>query len=170
MRAQGRHRGFSLVEAAIASTVLAVIVVSALNAAGRLAQARYDEADRGRARALADALVAEIRPKAYTDPQGSTTVLGPDANEGPTRVNYDDVDDYNGDNESPPVDVDGVAVPSFAGWSRSASVEWVRYVAGDVTTSATDRGILRVTVVVKHGDKEMARRVFLRTSAMDSAR
>lgn len=141
------HHGFSLVEAVIASTVLAVIVVSALNATGRLSAARYDEADRGRARALADEMVAQIMPKDYAA-----------------------VDAYNGDSESPPVDSGGLPIAGFTGWSRTVTVEWVRYASGDITTSASDKGLKRVTVIVKHGNKEMARRVFLRTSAMDATR
>lgn len=170
MRTPPRHFGFSLVEAAIASTVLSVIVVSALNAAGRLAGARYDQADRGRARALADALAAEIRPKAYTDPNGPTAALGPDANEGPNRDTYDDVDDFSGDDESPPVDARGIVIPDFSGWSRTVTVERVRYASGDIVPSASDQGTVRISVLVKHGNKEMARRVFLRSSAMDATR
>lgn len=170
MRRNTRHRGFTLAEAAIASTILAVLVVAALNASGKLAEARYDQADKARARSLADAMVGEIQPKAYSEPSGGTTTLGPDAGEGPTRATFDDVDDFNGDVESPPVDSSGVAVPGFTGWTRSVSVERVTPSGQAMVSSATDNGVLRVTVVVKKGNKEMARRVFLRSSAMDAAR
>lgn len=165
-----RQRGFTLVEAAIASTILAVLVVSALNASGRLAQARYDQADKARARALADAMCAEMQLKAYVEPSGGATNLGLDAGEGPARSTFDDVDDYAGIDEAPPVDANGAAVPGFTGWRRRVTVERVAPSGQKWAISAAETGVLRVTVLVQKGKKDMARRVFFRTSAMDGVR
>lgn len=163
-------RGFSLVEAAIASTIMAVLVVSGLNASGRLGVARYDQADRARARALADDLVGEMYPKAYRDPVSTPGPMGLDAGEGPIRATYDDVDDYEGLLDAPPKDMAGEVLPGLDLWSREVSVARVRLENGKAVASEADGGFLQVTVLVKKGDKELSRRVFLRALAMDASR
>lgn len=163
----GRSLGlaaFTLVEAMLASLIVAVLLVAVLQTVGATGLARYKAGERATARFLADALVADITSLAYRDP-GSSPVFGLEAGEtAASKVNYNDVDDYNGWSESPPLDRCGNVLPGLDGWRRSVAVAWVN--ANDVTqTSATETGAKRITVTVAHNGVAVATRVAIRTNA-----
>ena len=117
--------GFTLVEAAVAMVIVAVMFVASLNTVGvsRITQHKAVLVCRGRM--FAESLLAEIQQQAYQEP-GTTYVFGRETGELATsRVAYDDVDDYNGWSESPPVAKDGAALPNSTDWRRTVTVEWV---------------------------------------------
>src|SRR5690348_8237773 len=155
--ANGRaaRRGFTILEAAVATVLVGVMLTAALSAAGAAAVAQYRSADRSRGRFLAQSLMSEILSKYYIDP-GSTPTFGPEAGETtspPSRSKFNDVDDYNNWSEWPPQNADGTALDASLGtWGRSVSVCWVS--SSDLTTPVTtsDTGVKRITVTVTHNN------------------
>ena len=99
-----KTRGFTLVEALLASVILAVAVVAVAQAVAA-GQAQSHEAVRTlRGQLLAEAMMEEILATSYADPD----------TDGETgRANFDDIDDFNGFTQAAGAltDAAGVAYP-----------------------------------------------------------
>jgi prepilin-type N-terminal cleavage/methylation domain-containing protein len=106
------RRGFSLVEALMATTILAVCGSAVLLGISSSVQTTTHSLDEAIGIGLAEQLLDEIAGCRYVDPGASPThtTLGPTAAEvvGLSRERFDAIDDYNGFYASPPVDVWGV--------------------------------------------------------------
>jgi type II secretory pathway pseudopilin PulG len=141
-----RRRGFTLMEAAISTVIVAVMFVAALNTVGMSRVTQHKTALVSRGRMFAESLMAEILQQSYQEP-GETYVFGREAGESSTsRAAYDDVDDYDEWTESPLVAKDGTAVANSANWSRTVTVEWVDPLNPD-QVQTTETGAKRITVV-----------------------
>jgi MSHA pilin protein MshD len=161
------RRGFTLVEAAVSCIIVAVMLTAALSTAAA-ARARQQKAvDRQRALFLAQSLMSEITDKAYIDP-GLLPLFGPELAEiGQPRSVYNDVDDYDGLNESPPKYADGTPISGYSRWSRSVTVQWVQP-NNTASASLLDTGVKLITVTVKkNGVPQMVLKA-LRSQARDS--
>jgi Tfp pilus assembly protein PilV len=159
-RGQG---GFTLIEAVISTVIVSVMFVAALNTVGAARIAEHKAALVGRGRTLAESLMAEILLQSYQEP-GSTYVFGREAGESDTsRAAYDDVDDYRGWTESPPVTKDGTALPNSANWSRTVTVEWVDPL-NPQQVSGTETGAKLITVVAAFRNVPQATIVAIRTA------
>ena len=144
----GMSNGFTLIEALLASVVLAMVVGAVIMPFSTGAANTAQNARSTLAVHLAQDLMEEILAKPFSDPDGSEA--------GETgRSSWDDMDDYDGYSEATGAiaGFDGVTVndPSAVALTRSATVESV-YVAGqDQSEQPT---FLRVTVDVRyHGEK-----------------
>lgn len=154
--------GFSLLEAALSTVVVAVMLVAALNTVGasRITQHKVVLVCRGRL--LAESLLAEILRQNYEDPN-TPPVFGREEGElETTRDTYDDVDDYNGWIASPPVAQDGTALANAADWSRSVTVQWVDPLDPQLVR-AEETGAKRITVVASFRNVPQATVVAVRT-------
>jgi len=106
---------------------------------------------------LAQELMEEIRTLAWQEYPGAP--MGPDAGE-TSRDWYDDIDDYHGLSEQPPVDLAGVPMdgtggtPNFSQYRRSVSVAYV-----DTTTLLDTGGVVtpfkKVTVTVTNTTRRL---------------
>ena len=108
--------------------------------------------------------MAEIMSKAYQDPN-EVPLFGPEPSELLAgRTAYDDVDDYSGYKESPPIDRSGTVMTGLATWQREVAVTLVS--SSDLTRSAVlDSGLKRITVIVRRGGQIMAQLTAVRTAA-----
>ena len=156
--------GFTLVEAVVSLVIVAGMLVAALSAVGaaRLSQQRTSQYNRGQL--LAEALMSEILPHDYLDPN-DTPVFGCEPGESTsTRADFDDVDDYNGWSSSPAVAKDGTELAGLAGWQRSVTVVWVD--PADITkVKASESNAKRVTVTVSCNNKQVASLTAIRTNS-----
>lgn len=93
-----RHPALTLLEALMASVLLAVVVTAVSQAllAGQMQS--YEALHRARAITLAEALMDEILRLPYDDPDGASAP-GPEAGES-GRGLYDNIDDFHGFSES----------------------------------------------------------------------
>ena len=171
----GNRRAFTLVEAVFATLLVGLLLVAALSAAGASARLQGHGSDRGTGELLAEGLINEILVQAYQDP-GPSPTFGPEPGKTttpPSRINFNDVDDYNGWTESPPQNKDGSVItmtnpdgstsPAFPGWARSVAVAWVT--PSDVTvTSTTETGVKRMTVTVTHNNVVVATSVAIKAN------
>jgi Tfp pilus assembly protein PilV len=162
------RRGTSLVEVAMASLLVSVLLIGALNTVG--ARLRHQSAltDRHRACLLAEQLLSEVLQHRYQDPD-ETPVFGPEASESAgSRADFDDIDDFHTWDATPPQATDGTPLANSAGWRRTITVEYVS--ASDVTTTAaSDEGLKRITVEVYKDGQLICSRVALRSSAWEDA-
>lgn len=147
----------------MATLILGVLMVAALQTLGSAGLGRAKTTDRAVARALADALLTEIMAQAYQDP-GTSPLFGLEPGETLSPRTCNDADDYNGLSELPPRDAAGATIAGASGLQRLAKVEWVSE-ADLSTVSATETGVKRITVTVSRAGVPLARRVAIRTRA-----
>ncbi|MFH0982678.1 MAG: LamG domain-containing protein [Planctomycetota bacterium] len=167
----------TLVETVVSIVLVGVMLVAALNTVGasKLGQRKLYDSRQGHE--LAQALMAEILEQPYADEwqienlksqilvDGTTVsyTLGPESAEGGgTRSTFDDVDDYDGWNETPPRAQDGTVMTELTGWRRSVTVAFVKQDDAG-TTRTQDEGAKRITVTVSHDDVPVATLVALCT-------
>ena len=115
-------RGTTLVEVVGAIAVLGIALPPLLALFRGVAAQRVDHTLQRAASHLASGMLEEIVSKAYTDPETDSTALGPE--EG-ARGEFDDVDDYDGLLEAPPVWIDGSPIPGADEFVRSVEVDYV---------------------------------------------
>ncbi len=153
------RRGFTLIEATVASIILALAVLSIMAAQ----QSFHQQNDVAQKTGLAQSLANELReitlPMPVHDPITGTLVFGPEDNETNSDIyvmvkNFDDLDDFygptgSGYSFSPPISALREPFPNMADWTQAISVENVE--SDDVSGSAVTAGsteVLRITVRV----------------------
>ncbi|MCC6661168.1 MAG: type II secretion system protein [Phycisphaerales bacterium] len=156
---------FTIVEAALSTIVIGVMLVAALNTVGASRASQARNADRSRAVELAGSLMAEITAQAYEDGLLPTGNFGlPLAKVTGDRSRFNDVDDYDAWTETPPRTKSGGVIPGFDAWTRSVRVRWVNPANPDVT-SLVDTGAKRITVTVARNGVPLTTLDAVRTSA-----
>ncbi|MDD5491814.1 MAG: prepilin-type N-terminal cleavage/methylation domain-containing protein [bacterium] len=146
--------GFTLAEVLVAVVVITVALVPLISVLGQGVKRAKDPQRITVANMLAQDLMEEILCKKFDeDPTNPDTTarLGPDSFETrsgtPTSRNYDDVDDYDGYNETPPREVDNTTMTEYTGYRRSVVVEYVSETNLDLVSTAITR-FKRITVTV----------------------
>ena len=157
--------GFSLVETTVSIALVGGLLALSLELVGATATGRKNMGDRSRAQLLARGLMSEIMTQSYEEPD-DTPGFGREFGElGGSRLDYDDVDDYDNWVANPPEAKDGTKFVVFNEWQRKVTVEYVD--PNDLTTVVgSDTGVKRITVTAHHNDKELAKMVAVRTSGM----
>ncbi len=163
-------RGLSLVETTISLVVVGGLTVAALNTVSATAVSRRTASDRANAACVAQALAAEIVALAYDDPLGDDPALGPSAAETATgnRSLFDDVDDYAGLVENPPLARDGSGLGLNKTWSMKTDVVWADATDPNQTAGA-ETGIKRIEIALSRSGVVVYRWVALRTRTADAA-
>ena len=160
--ASSRTRGMTMVEVLMASIIIGTLLVASLRVIGAARASQLKLADQSRARLLAQQLVAEIMSQPFEEP-GTEGTFGLETGESAdSRISYDDVDDYDSWQSSPPQFKGGTVMSTHEAWTRSVSV--IRVAANDLTTAVrSDTGINRIVVTVKRGDMVLATSTAIRT-------
>src|SRR6476660_1423584 len=97
-----RCRGLTLIEVVAATMIVGLMAVAALNALAAATKSSNSIGNRAVAAGLADELMSEIMMQPYSDPDGASVFGHESAESTSPRSAFDDVDDYNGWNASPP--------------------------------------------------------------------
>jgi type II secretory pathway pseudopilin PulG len=139
--------GFTLVEAAISTVIVGLLLVSSLRAVSALSVSQRIQMERGQGQALAQRLLTEVAQCYFQDPAAPASALGPDNPAETSPAAFDDVDDYNNWQSSPPVLKDGTVLTEYTGWTQSVRVEYV-LPASPATVSGTPTSLKRITVTV----------------------
>jgi MSHA pilin protein MshD len=155
-----RRGAFTLVEAVVCTLVVAVLFLVAVQAVGLSATIQHRAAERARGRALASALLDEVVQQKYASTSASPVayelIFGDKPANGNGRSGFDDVDDYNGYSEKPPVNRDGTSIKGASEYRRQVEVTPVDP-QDPSRSSATDEGLKRVTVTVTRNRLLVAR-------------
>lgn len=158
-------RALTLVEAVFSIVIVGGLLVAAANAVGASAATRQKALQRTQGQQLARALMAEILPLAYQDPDLPTVLPGCELGESAAdRTTFDDVDDFSAYSQSPPRAIDGTALTADSDWSWRVAVEWVSRDAVDGAVSLLESNVKRITVTVKRGQVPVATLVGLRAN------
>jgi MSHA pilin protein MshD len=142
-----QRRGLTLVEVVVSTLLTAFMLAVAMQA---MAGSTLSWQASGRVKdgtGLAQQLMTEIMSQQYRE-AGLLAALGIDLPEIlENRSIWDDVDDYDGLNNSPPRDRSGNALPGYSGWRAQVRVDYVK-VASPMTTTFGDEGLKRIIVTV----------------------
>ncbi len=147
-----RRRGISLAEVVVSSLLIGIVLVGAMNQLGATLKTRQAMSDQLDGPRLAEEMLAEILSHPYTDPEEPGGENGLNAGESAPRSNFDDIDDFDDWNASPPVDRDGIPMPEFTGWTRHVEVAWAERLGGNPWFSET--GLKRIYVRVTAPDSK----------------
>ncbi len=159
------RRAFSMVEVAISSLVLGLMMASALNATGLSARIRGGQTAKSRALLICTELMSEMR--AAPIPDNPSLLAGSSTPGG--RNGFEDLLDYAGYTASPPVDSSGAVVPGAEGWRVNVAMSWVNPENLD-EASVANSGVLRIQTTVRRGDLVLAQLKTVRTLAGEAAR
>jgi prepilin-type N-terminal cleavage/methylation domain-containing protein len=174
------RRGFTLVETAISSLLVGILLAASMQTVGTVFRQRSLAADKMTARLLADQMLAEVLEMSYQEPHGAAQ-FGPESGEAGSRALFDDADDFHGYSESPPKYRDGTSMTQWTGWTRSVAVEEVAtndpvmtatLTAGGITVGLGVRsggpvstGVRKITVTVRRNGTIVATAHGLRTTS-----
>jgi hypothetical protein len=160
-----RRLALTIVEAVVSIVIVGTMLVAALNAVGAGVTGRYKMLWRVQGQQLARALMAEILSLPYQDPNVPTVALGCETGETSTnRATFDDVDDFNGYQQTPPQALDDSALTSESTWSWGVTVEWVNPASPGGTAVFTESKAKRITVTVSRNQAPVATLVGLRAN------
>ncbi len=158
-----RRFGFSQIEVVVSTIIVSVLLVSSFSAIAGSRRSQTMESNKVRGLAIAESLLAEIMQLPMREPSCDCGFGAESGETGTNRLNFDDVDDYNTLNDSPPKSRNGTASTGYSDLSRSVSISMVTAADWNVT-SATYAGVYRITVRVLRGTTEVCRVVGYRTS------
>lgn len=155
-----------MMETVISTLVVGLTVSGALQAVGAVVARRERVADRAAAAALAEELVTAALATPFVEPGTdalSAITSGAAEDAAAYWGSFDDFDDWQGWSASPPQSSDGVGMTGYAGWTRSAVVEFVVPGQPD-TVSASPTRVKRLIVTVARNGIVRAERSVLRTA------
>jgi type II secretory pathway pseudopilin PulG len=154
-RAQG---GFTFVEILITLVFLSIAMLATTSQFPLGLKVSQSAEDLTLATNLAQELMEEIRSLRWEDPQLPGGVLGPEIGQGEwSRLDFDDIDDYDGLVESPPNDLDGNPLNGQGGRANLARYE------RDVTVTYADP-----TTLAAVGSATALKRIEVGVSNVDS--
>jgi hypothetical protein len=149
----------------VSTLIVGLMTVAALDGLGATTRSSELAGNRGIALGLADDLMAEILVTAYSDPSGSAE-FGLEPGEAAPRVNFDDVDDFHGWNQTPPKAADGTTIADRANYRQRVTIQ--RVVPTDptqATPSDTEQGAKRICVIIEYDDVVLAEQYAVVTDA-----
>jgi MSHA pilin protein MshD len=152
--------GFTFTEVLVSVLLVSTVLIGATNLLGNVVRGRTSIARSVRAQQYAQQLMVEVMDTAYEE--GS--FLGKDFFFvfPETRSQFDDVDDFDGLDESPLQNRAGVTTPNTSGWRRRVAVAWVSP-ANPQTVVGSDQGVKRITITVERNGTVMAQLIGLRS-------
>ena len=154
--------GFTLVEVLVAVFICGVGVAAVLSLMGGLATSTEDAEHAAHALALAQRMLAEINAAAFEDPD-QTPSFGREAGESQLqRSQWDDVDDFNGHIQSPPLAQDRVELSDYTGYGWAVFVQNVLVDNPDTAQPDGDTDAKRITVIIFHNTTIIRRSYALR--------
>src|ERR1700752_2389580 len=155
----------TLVEVVASTMIVGMMAVAALNALGAASKSANSIGNRAVALGLADELMSEIVQTAYNDPN-QTPTLGRESGEAATpRTGFDDMDDYNGWNQSPPQYRDGTTIPDRTNWRQKVQVTYVQPAhPTQATPGNADQGAKRIKVTIEMNGKILAEQYAIRSN------
>ncbi len=153
------NSGFSLIEVLIAIILIGFAIASLIAANSSFTEANAAGTDLSTAEFLLEQVKELTTVLPVVDPESTTTVFGPE--EGGLAA-YDDVDDFDSANFSPPISVGRVVLNDFAAFSQQVTVENVS--ASNFEQVVADHGsdFVRVTVKVLLNSREIVSASWIR--------
>lgn len=123
LRLHRDERGFTLVDLILVIIIVAIAIPPMLALFIQVVSGSTFGVTVSRANALASTLREEIQSKKWDHNDPWSVILGPETGE--SRAIFNDVDDFDGLDESPPRDSQGAILAGFTGFRQQVSVCYV---------------------------------------------
>jgi prepilin-type N-terminal cleavage/methylation domain-containing protein len=147
----------TLVEVITCLVILGIAVAAGAQAMASFAAGSRIWQDRSTAIELAHALMAEINA-----PSG-TNIIGREAGESADdRRTYDDIDDYNGWDATPPKDMTNAPMTAYAGFRQQVEVSFDESVSPAAVAALQTGCCKKIKVTISRDGKVLARLVTIR--------
>lgn len=163
------RRAITLAETVISTLLIGFVLVSTLSIVGPLVRSNTVHANKLVAANLANELSEEIATKLFIDPAvDSVDAIGFDADDSTfLRANYDDIDDFDKWESTPPKHSLGGSYTRMSRWTRSVRVVHAQ-LSDPSKDSVTNTGLKRVTVTVAKDGTVLASISTLHSQAADT--
>ncbi|HRK31656.1 MAG TPA: hypothetical protein PLD59_11305 [Tepidisphaeraceae bacterium] len=155
-RAKSARRGFTLIEAALATIIVGTGVLAAVELFGVCAKQNMHGTHSTVAIMLSTNVQEAMGLLSFRDPQLGGATFGPETGE--TLASYDDLDDFNNLTLSPPIDANRQPIAELGQYSQLITVRPVypnqlssnSNDASPTISTSTDTGAMRVRVRVMY--------------------
>jgi hypothetical protein len=118
--------------------------------------------ERSVASELANALMSEIDSLPYCDPSGANVIARETGESADDRSTFDDVDDYDGWDVSPPRDRTNTAMTAYDGYRQQVTVAFDTSLATNTGVALTAGTFKKITVTILKDDKPLAQLITIR--------
>lgn len=119
-RRHSHARGFTLIEAALATIIVGTGIMAAVQLFGVCAEQNLQGVHSTAAIMLANNVQEAMGLLSFSDPQLGRATYGSETGE--SLATYDDLDDFNNRTFSPPIDANRVSIPSMSQYSQLVTV------------------------------------------------
>ena len=153
-------KGFTMVELVVTVVIMSVAVLGLSMSLGFGLRHQSDGIWQIKSVALAQAYLEEVTARSFDEntpvgglPACNSATCSAISNDGETRSLYDDVDDYDGVDDLPPLDMNGAVRAGYTGYRVQVAVRYAN--AGEVTSwgldDISDLKLVSVTVTPPNG-------------------
>jgi prepilin-type N-terminal cleavage/methylation domain-containing protein len=153
------NSGFSLIEVLIAIILIGLAIASLIAANSSFTEANAAGTDLSTAEFLLEQIRELTTLLPVIDSNDGTSTFGP---EEATLADYDDLDDFDGANFSPPISADREVLNDFAAFSQQITVENVNAANFEQVVSNHSSFFVRVTVKVFLNSREIVSASWIR--------
>ncbi len=152
--------GFSLIEVLVAILIVGLAIFSLVGANSVFTMANGAGTDLSTAEFLFEQIRELTALLPVIDPQTGTSTFGPETGE--ALADYDDLDDFDGKNFSPPISTHRDPLNNFAAYSQQITVENVNPSDFEQVVSNHSSNFVRVTVKIFLNSNEISSASWLR--------
>lgn len=161
-RPTGQLRALTLVEVVLSMVILGIAISAGVQALGSFAAGSLAWRERNTAGELANALMAEIDSLPFCDPSGSNTIARESGESADDRSTFDDIDDYDGWDVSPPRDKTNAALTIYDGYRQQVAVAFDTSLATKTGVALTANTFKKITVTILKDDKVLSQLITIR--------
>jgi len=159
MRGRRNKNAFTLIEVLIATFLVGLAVASLVVASGSFTKVNGAGTDLSTAEFLVEQIRELTALLPVVDPETGVSVFGP---EEATLAAYDDLDDLDAANFTPPISADRLVLNDLASFSQRITVENVSASNFEQVVSNHSSSFIRVTVKVFLNSKEISSTSWIR--------
>ncbi|MGB7346807.1 MAG: hypothetical protein WBD20_21475 [Pirellulaceae bacterium] len=142
-----KRTGLTLIEVTISLILVSTILLVSITASANLMRNSNHANTASQAHELAGLLLDEISSQAFADSEANSIYgIEPDE-DAANRMTFDDADDYDQYEQTPPTFRDGQAISGFDNWTISVSVTPASAQNSGITTTTNDADPLRLVTV-----------------------
>ena len=160
MKNKNYKNGFSIIEVLIAILLVGLAIASLVAANSAFTQANGAGVDLSTAEFLLEQIKELTAMLPVVDPNTGLTTFGPETGE--TLANYDDLDDFDDETFSPPIDTHRNTLSNFTTFSQQVTVENVNPTDFETVVNDHSSPFVRITVKVFQGSTEVTSSCWLR--------
>jgi hypothetical protein len=159
------RRGFTLMEAALATIIVGTGITALMALAGSLTDQNNTAGQMTTSMLLASHIQEAMEGLSFNDPAYASTYFGPEPGE--TLANFNDIDDFDGQSISPPIDA---ARQPIAGLSKYTQVVTVLPVYANKLNSNTNPASLDLPKTANTGAARVMVRILYKQAPTSAAK